>query len=536
MEVNHVSTKTSPTIITASKNNQGALFFLEQRFNSLFALDLRSLALMRTGVGLVIILDLIVRATSLEAHYSDTGILPLEVLFRYAWNPNYVSVYTMASSWQIQALVFLLNGLCALCLMVGYRTRLFTFLCWACMLSLHNRNPLIQQGGDDLLRLLLFWGMFLPWGYYYSLDAANLSKSELSSNKYVSLAGFAYVCQIFYVYFFSALLKSSPEWNQEYTALYYALNLDQLVTPFGKQLLGLGDGLKLMTFMAYYTELIVPFFLLVPFFTGYFRLAFVIVMVLFHVGISMTLYVGLFPLINIVSVLGLLPTMVQNRLNSRHDYLYDRAISFYKRQRAKFITWQQLRTYGLKAGEEKEILKNYVPSEKWLTSLFITFCIGYTLLWNIGNLKLPVPLLDNTRWVGHLLRIDQFWGMFAPAVFKDDGWFVLLGKTVNGKQLDITHPDEPVTFEKPAVVADFFKDDRWRKYHENMLFVNNNHYRLYYCAYLTNQWNARQKDPGNRIPNLQIIYMKEVTKPDYQPSPPIKELLFDCNTVLPAVK
>ena len=52
-----------------------------------------------------------------------------------------------------------------------------------------------------------------------------------SDNQYVSLAGFAYVCQVFYVYFFSALLKSSPEWNGDFTALYYALSLEHIVTP-----------------------------------------------------------------------------------------------------------------------------------------------------------------------------------------------------------------------------------------------------------------------------------------------------------------
>lgn len=533
MNLRHISTKVQPSITPVSKAKPSVLSFLEQRFNALFALDLRSLALMRMGVALAIIIDLVIRATSLEAHYSDTGVLPLEALFQYAWNPNYLSVYTMVGSWQMQAVLFLFNGICALCLMAGYRTRLFTFLCWVFILSLHNRNPLIQQGGDDLLRLLLFWGMFLPWGYYYSVDTDHLSKEDLPSNKYISLAGFAFICQIFYVYFFSALLKTSSEWNQEYTALYYALSLDQLVTPFGNLLLRLGDGLKVMTFFAYYTELLLPFLLLIPFFTNYFRLIFIVVIIVFHIGISMTLYVGLFPLINIISVIGLIPTMVQNRLNSRHGYIYETAMDFIKRQKSKFITWQQLQNYGLVEGQTRYKLQKYIPTESWVTSVFITFCIGYTLLWNIGNLKLPVPILDNTRWIGHLLRIDQYWGMFAPAVFKDDGWFVLLGKTVNGQKIDIKNPDKPISYDKPAVVAEFFKDDRWRKYHENILFVNNNHYRLYYCAYLTNQWNRRQKDPGNRIPNLQIIYMKEVTQPDYRPSTPVKELLFECNTILP---
>ena len=33
------------------------------------------------------------------------------------------------------------------------------------------RNPLVVQGGDVLLRVLLFWAMFLPWCAYYSVDS-----------------------------------------------------------------------------------------------------------------------------------------------------------------------------------------------------------------------------------------------------------------------------------------------------------------------------------------------------------------------------
>jgi hypothetical protein len=182
---NNVPAQLQPTLTPLPGKGHKLIDFLEGRFNALFALDLRSLAMMRMGVALVIIIDLVVRATSLEAHYSNTGVLPLEALFRYAWNPNYVSLYTMAGSWQLQAIVFLANGVCALCLMAGYRTRLFTFICWVFILSLHNRNPLIQQGGDDLLRLLLFWGLFLPWGYYYSVDSEKFSKKGLPSNRYV---------------------------------------------------------------------------------------------------------------------------------------------------------------------------------------------------------------------------------------------------------------------------------------------------------------------------------------------------------------
>ncbi len=515
-------------------NLNGVKNSLFGQVKSVLALDLRSLALMRIGVAFVIMMDLVIRSTSLEAHYSDTGVLPLEALFRYAWNANYFSLYTAVSSWYMMALIFIINFACAFCLLLGYRTRLFTFVCWIFMISLHNRNPLIEQGGDDLLRLLLFWGMFLPWGYYYSLDSQRIQKNLLPSNQYISLAGFAYICQLFYLYFFSALLKSSPEWNGNYTALYYALSFEHIVTPFGKLVYEAGDLLKVMTFVAYYTELVLPFLLLIPFFSAYFRIAFIVIICLFHIGISSMMYVGLFPLINLVSVIGLIPGLIQDRLNDRHDYIFDRAFGFLRKQsdRFRYITWRGLYRYSQSAGEEAAKLKAYIPKEKWLTSLVIAFFIVYTLCWNISNLRVPVPVLDKVRWIAHLVRVDQFWGMFAPAVFKDDGWFVLVGKTVKGKEVDIKNPDKPVSYAKPAVVAEFFPDDRWRKYHENILFVNNNHYRLYYCAYLTNQWNKKQTSKDNLIPNLKIIYMKQVSLPDYQEATPKKEILFDCNTEL----
>ena len=56
--------------------------------------------------------------------------------------------------------------------MIGYRARLATIACWFLVMSIHNRNPMILSAGDILLRLLLFWAMFLPLGARYSVDAA----------------------------------------------------------------------------------------------------------------------------------------------------------------------------------------------------------------------------------------------------------------------------------------------------------------------------------------------------------------------------
>ena len=144
-----------------------------------YKVDLRALALMRIGIGLVLLSDLIIRATSLTAHYTQDGILPVSLLLEFDAKPLRWSFHYLNDSFAYQAALFILNGIIALLLVIGYRTRLITFLAWIFLVSLQNRNPFIQQSGDDLLRLILFWALFMPWGNFYSWD----SKKTISTVK-----------------------------------------------------------------------------------------------------------------------------------------------------------------------------------------------------------------------------------------------------------------------------------------------------------------------------------------------------------------
>ena len=47
-----------------------------------------------------------------------------------------------------------------------------TIIRWFLLVSLQNTNYMILQGVDTVLRVMLFWGMFLPLGAQYSLDRA----------------------------------------------------------------------------------------------------------------------------------------------------------------------------------------------------------------------------------------------------------------------------------------------------------------------------------------------------------------------------
>ena len=183
-------------------------------FHRAYTPDLRALSLMRIGVAAVVITDLLIRMSDLGAHYTSEGIWPNHLVRTFGWNPGYWSLHLLNDNIGYQAAIFSLHLLAALCLLAGYRTRLATLLVWLLYVSLHNRNIFILQAGDDLLRLCLFWALFLPWGTRYSLDIILQNKPA----RVLLFPGLGYLLLIASVYFFTALLKSGDEWTKEGSA------------------------------------------------------------------------------------------------------------------------------------------------------------------------------------------------------------------------------------------------------------------------------------------------------------------------------
>jgi hypothetical protein len=494
-----------------------------------FVLDLRALALLRMGLGAVLLLDLAIRGTDLEAHYANLGVLPLAALHEHLWTPYQFSLHAASGMWQAQALLFGMAMAAALALALGYRTRLATGASWVLLVSLQNRNPLIGQGGDDLLRMLLFWGMFLPWGRVWACDARTAPPP--ARYDYASAATVAYVAQLALLYWCTALLKSGPEWTREGTALYYAFSLDQLLLPGGRLLYPYPGLLRGLTFATWYTELLLPFALFIPWGVRWWRLLVLGVLLGFHLGISLTLYVGLFFAINMVSVLGLLPPLALDWLTPRLAPHAARA----RRWRAWLPTWQA--PWQLRLERSRPVAPGWralVRAGRAGRAGVVLGTLVYVCWWNLDDVAggrrrwLPEP----ARWFGYLLRVDQHWGMFAPTVFKDDGWYVLEGTTATGRVLDLNRGGQPVTYAKPAAIVSLFKNDRWRKYSENYLFIHNTWMRGYYCNYLLRRWHLDPAHPPLR--HLSVVYMKEVSQPNYRVPPAQREVLCDCEPAPPA--
>jgi predicted DCC family thiol-disulfide oxidoreductase YuxK len=285
-------------------------------FSQIFGVDLRSLAVFRMGLALVVLEDLISRSRALTAHYTDFGVLPRESWLNLSRTPWHWSIHGMSGHPALQVLLFSIAIGLALCLLVGYRTRLATIATWALLISLQNRNPLLIFAGDHVLRAVLFWAMFLPLGAYYSIDRALNSSAKPIPKWIYNGATFALIIQICYIYIWSAAFKTkSPMWWPDGEAVYYSLSFDQYATGFAQFLLSLPSSLlKLLTYKALIFEWIGPILLFIPFYNPFFRLLAIVCFILLHVGFALCFNIGSLSYLSIINWLALLPSIFWDKV------------------------------------------------------------------------------------------------------------------------------------------------------------------------------------------------------------------------------
>ncbi|MBS1650395.1 MAG: hypothetical protein JSU07_00125 [Bacteroidetes bacterium] len=453
---------------------------------------------MRIGVSIVIIIDLCIRFSDLEAHYCDAGIWPLHVVKNFAWKSGFWSIHLWSGTYYFIALLFAIHFLCTFFLLIGYKTRISNLIVWLLYLSLHNRNLFILQSGDELLRLLLFWGLFLPWQHYFSVDA----KRYIVKPTQNIMANIGYLLLIASVYIFTVFFKNSPEWRSEGTAIYYALSLDQIRLPFfGDYLYKYSILMRCLTHLVFVIECLIPILILAPSKKGNFRLLAFVLLVTLHIGIGLTLYVGLFYIINITTALALLPTQIINRLSKV----------------LKFLTLKQF--FGLR------------KKQPYISSIKNSICFSIIILSLTYNLQsmwwFNYELKPVFQTVINIFRFDQYWGMFSPSIIKNDGWFVYYGSDSIGRQWDLYKNQDYVDFSKPKHIVSMYKNDRWRKLAENMQDDNHTFLRPLYCNYYLKKW--QKNHPDKKIASLSLYFMSKINLPDYRTTNPIKNFYCICN-------
>ncbi len=298
------------------------------RFKYVFSIDLRTLGLFRIALSVALLFALFVLLPDIGAFYTDQGVLPRADAVHFL-NERRFSLLMANGSYWFAALFFLIGIAAALCLLVGYRSRLSAFVAWIVFVSIVNRNTLIYQGGDSLLPLLLFWAMFLPIGARFGIDGALDKTRNPQPAPYFSVATIGLLLQVIYVYVFGALLKTSPQWVSDGTAIYYALHLDTFATPLGHWFRQFGGAMQALTIYVWWLELLAPLLMFAPVWTDRLRLMGQALLISMHIGFRLFLNIGHFYLASIASLLTFTPRLFWEVMDRRYWSEDQRKITVY---------------------------------------------------------------------------------------------------------------------------------------------------------------------------------------------------------------
>src|SRR5438045_8409435 len=110
------------------------------------------------------------------------------------------------------------------------------------------------------------------------------------------------------VYTCAVLLKTAPEWRRYFSAVYYALQIQQITYPLGQLLLHFPKLLPWLTRGTLVQEGAIPLLLLTPFLAGPARMLGAVLIILLHVALGLSIRLGHFPYIACTAALPLIPT------------------------------------------------------------------------------------------------------------------------------------------------------------------------------------------------------------------------------------
>ena len=271
-----------------------------RRLKTTFSFDDRSMALYRFLIGFVVMSDVIYRLEDLTNFYTDIGLVPRSIFTSEMSMPWSLSFHLANGSFLFASVMFGIHLLFGLMLVFGYKTRWAMIGAFIMTVSVHNRNWLVNNGGDDVLRAILFLSIFLPLNRCFSIDSA-LQKEKKQTNGFFSTWVFAFFLQAFMIYFVSYILKDHAIWRRDLTAVFYSSRLDIFATPIAIWLRDYPLIMKMITGFSIYLEWLGPLLLFGAFLFGrlwwVIRVLLVILFIGFHFGIFLTMNIGIFTFI-----------------------------------------------------------------------------------------------------------------------------------------------------------------------------------------------------------------------------------------------
>ena len=441
---------------------------LPGRFAALFAIDLRTLALFRVALGLILLADIGQRLLDFHVFYTDDGVWPVAEAWNEKGRPAGLwSLHLLSGSPQWQGALFAIEALAATAVALGWRTRAATILAWLLLASVQTRNPFVLGGGEIVMRLLFFWAMWLPLGARWSLDARRSGVTRHGSALSWATAGL--LVQIALIYVFNAVFKTDPAWRSTGLAISQALSIEIYSRPFGQSLLAWPEALRWLTHGTLLLEAFGPLIAFIPWRNWHWRLLAVLLFIGFHAGLAATMRLGLFPYFCIVGWLAFLPAEL----------------------------WDRGRTVAAP-----------VLRSRWPADAAAAFCLLFIVCWNL-NTRWPGLIPRSVRPFAYALRIDQKWNMFSPRPWRREGWYVPVGTYPGGKEVNLLTGESPVEWRRPLRMSDPIPSPAWRKYAIALRAKGRDNRRHLYLDWLVRRWQSGHPDAPEFV-KLELYYLQEL--------------------------
>lgn len=436
-----------------------------------FGIDARALAAFRIAIGLLVLSDLLFRAREVSTFYTDAGVLPraahaeaFPVLAR-------LSLHTITGSTAGQASLFAVAGGVALAVTVGYRTRLATAGTVFLHGSLYARNPHVLNGGDVLLVLALFLGVFLPLGARWSVDAVRSARGPgagraAHGDRVVGLATATLLLQPVVVYAANGLFKLRSEAWTSGQAVRYALELEQYSILLGPSLTAVPDLLVGLNWAWMVMLWLSPLLVLA---TGRLRIAVVAAFLGAHLGMLVTMRLGLFPLVVGAMLLPYLPSAVWNRLERS-------AIAASLDARLAGLAGSVLDTASVSRGTGVPGRSDLPPSVRRLGRTVAVVVLVAALLTSVLWPAAALGAAEGTPAERVVETDDYPWTLFAPNPPTNVVWFVAPVTLESGEEVDGLHGG-PVDWSEPADAADRYPSALWLRYLNELQGAGEGEYR-----------------------------------------------------------
>ena len=269
------------------------------------SIDARQYAALRIAFGGLSVVYLLGLLPYVEAQFSGLGwlrdIQQIAVQNGGSWSLFFIQAGAQATT--LAYAIVWMGIIAAFMLMIGWQSRLAATITWLVWVSLWNRNPLLLDGDDAILKLMCFYLMLSSCGNCWSVDACLQIKPQQVSVWPLRLIQF----QIALIYFVSGWVKfHSPEWLDG-TIMQYVLIHPQYSRWDGWSFIDnplLSGVLVALAGFIRWWELLFPFLLI----NAHSRKISLLIGILFHVGLLFTMNLRWFPVI----MLSLYPALLSN--------------------------------------------------------------------------------------------------------------------------------------------------------------------------------------------------------------------------------